>query len=197
MFRFLMFAAVILAIPLALMAQCNGNCHAVQFESKAYQWKAGATANERALYCDNAQVGAVWLPTGVYRPYVDGKFGEPCKAPTALPQDRKGLLGRLLELTNQDRSRNRAMPLAPCDVLNASAQANAEERARRGERSHILGFAGGENCGWGQRSAEEIVGDWIWSSGHHSTMIDQRYKRVGFGVATGADGREYWTAQYQ
>ncbi len=115
---------------------------------------------------------------------------------------------RLLELYNQARIANGAPPLAYSFVLQAAAQAHAEDCAARGTGSHIgsdgsrasqrIARAGypsrvtGENWAFA-RSADQAFEMWytkeIPSQGPHlKNILSPRYKEVGFGVAPARNG---------
>ncbi len=115
---------------------------------------------------------------------------------------------RLLELYNQARSANGLPPLAYSFVLQAAAQAHAEDCAARGSGSHFgsdgsrasqriasAGYAGritGEN--WAcARSADQAFDMWytqeIPSQGPHlKNILSPRYTEVGFGIAPARGG---------
>ncbi|MCS7056266.1 MAG: LysM peptidoglycan-binding domain-containing protein [Thermoflexales bacterium] len=123
---------------------------------------------------------------------------------------------RLLELYNQARSANGVPPLAYSFVLQAAAQAHAEDCAARGVGSHIgsdgsrasqriarAGYAGrvtGEN--WAlARSADQAFEMWytkeIPSQGPHlKNILSPRYKEVGFGVAPARNGYFFLIANF-
>jgi uncharacterized protein YkwD len=115
---------------------------------------------------------------------------------------------RLLELYNQARLANGMPPLAYSFVLQAAAQAHAEDCAARGSGSHIgsdgsrasqriarAGYAGritGENWAWA-RSADQAFDMWytqeIATQGPHlKNILSPRYTEVGFGIAPARGG---------
>lgn len=50
----------------------------------------------------------------------------------------------------------------------------------------------GENIAWGYSSPSAVVEGWKKSPGHYENMINERYTRIGIGVAYGEKGL-YWT----
>lgn len=130
-------------------------------------------------------------------------------APTAYPvAEIETMRARLLELYNQARIASGVPPLAYSFVLQAAAQAHAEDCAARGTGSHIgsdgsrasqriarAGYPGrvtGENWAFA-RSADQAFEMWytkeIPSQGPHlQNILSPRYKEVGFGVAPARNG---------
>jgi uncharacterized protein YkwD len=117
------------------------------------------------------------------------------------------LRAQLLALYNQARSAAGLAPLAASVVLQASAQAHAEDCAQRGYGSHNgsdgstsqariarAGYAGrytGENWAW-SRSPALVFDAWFnqEASGgpHRSNILSKRYAAVGFGIAASSGG---------
>lgn len=131
-----------------------------------------------------------------------GCAGAPAPAPAPNWGDPgAGATARVLELTNQARSKERACgrekfaaapPVASDSRLARAAGAHAAEMARRTELTHAgadgsapwdraarAGFRGrrvGENVGWGQRTAEEIVAGWLASPGHCANLMNPSHR---------------------
>ncbi|BCX02742.1 MAG: hypothetical protein KatS3mg053_0680 [Candidatus Roseilinea sp.] len=123
---------------------------------------------------------------------------------------------RLLELYNQVRIANGVPPLTYSLVLQAAAQAHAEDCAARGAGSHIgsdgsrssqriarAGYAGritGEN--WAlARGADQAFEMWytkeIPSQGPHlKNILSARYREVGFGIAPARNGYLFIIANF-
>lgn len=51
----------------------------------------------------------------------------------------------------------------------------------------------GENIAWGQRSPQEVVEDWMNSSGHRANILNSNYTSIGVGCYRSASGGYYWT----
>lgn len=66
------------------------------------------------------------------------------------------------------------------------------ERARRaGYRNPI-----GENVAMGYETPAAVMDGWMNSSGHRANILNCDAKAMGVGVATGTDGRLYWTQMF-
>ena len=50
----------------------------------------------------------------------------------------------------------------------------------------------GENVGKGYKDLQGIIGGWMDSSGHRSTLLSQRFVEFGLAVARGPGGKLYW-----
>jgi len=118
------------------------------------------------------------------------------------------LRAQLLALYNQARAANGLPPLAHSPILEAAAQAHADDCAARGWGSHTgsdgsrasqriarAGYAGrfsGENWAWA-RSAEQAFDMWytqeIATQGPHwKNILSPNYAEVGFGVSAWRGG---------
>jgi uncharacterized protein YkwD len=90
--------------------------------------------------------------------------------------------------------------------LTAAAQQHAEDMASEGYFSHTAedgrtfdarirdsGYRspGGENIARGQRSAAEVVGDWMDSAGHRRNILDCTFKTIGVGISG-----SYWVQDF-
>jgi uncharacterized protein YkwD len=63
------------------------------------------------------------------------------------------------------------------------------ERARRAGYTNPIG----ENVAMGYATPTAVMDGWMNSSGHRANILNCNAKAMGVGVATGADGRLYWT----
>ncbi|MFY1690685.1 CAP domain-containing protein [Plantactinospora sp. WMMB782] len=63
------------------------------------------------------------------------------------------------------------------------------ERARRAGYDRPIG----ENVAMGYPNAAAVMDGWMNSSGHRANILNCDARAMGVGVATGADGRLYWT----
>ncbi|MGI5144879.1 CAP domain-containing protein [Plantactinospora sp. CA-294935] len=63
------------------------------------------------------------------------------------------------------------------------------ERARRAGYDRPIG----ENVAMGYENAAAVMDGWMNSSGHRANILNCDARAMGVGVATGADGRLYWT----
>jgi len=134
-------------------------------------------------------------------------------APQLPPLPEHHLESRLMTLTNGERTAEGLAPLAPSAVLAQAARHHAEEMARLGYFSHVsptpgrgrpedrVRLVGGTHAMLGENLAEvsardltvadRIVGGWMASPGHRTTLLHASWTHVGFGVAEDAGGRAY------
>jgi uncharacterized protein YkwD len=90
--------------------------------------------------------------------------------------------------------------------LTAAAQQHAEDMSSEGYFSHTAddgrtfdarirdsGYRspGGENIARGQRSAAEVVGDWMDSAGHRRNILDCTFRTIGVGISG-----TYWVQDF-
>jgi uncharacterized protein YkwD len=120
-------------------------------------------------------------------------------------------LGRIraatLCLVNRERAGQGARPLAPNRRLEQAAQAHTESMAFEGYVEHDgphggtpvsrmraagylygsrIGYAVGENIGWGTLSLatpRAIVVAWMGSAGHRAKILDARFRDTAIGVS--------------
>lgn len=103
----------------------------------------------------------------------------------------------LLEEHNKQRESKKIKPLVIDHDLCLYAQKHAEKMAKNNSLNHSQisslprNFVG-ENIAFGQETPKQVVTSWMSSSGHRYNILNQNYKRVGFGLATDEDGRIYW-----
>ena len=129
------------------------------------------------------------------------------------PQRIDFLRQRALDLANQDRSRRGLSRLRADTLLSKAAQRHAEDMLRRGYFSHYSPegrtpsdrfLAVGGRIGAGENLfmlrdaslAKRPVGvdklaffqrGWMRSPGHRQNLLDRRYGRFGYGLATSGD----------
>jgi uncharacterized protein YkwD len=64
------------------------------------------------------------------------------------------------------------------------------------DRLSAVGYsyrAAGENVAEGYPSAASVVAGWMTSPGHRANIVSRNYFEMGGGVATGKNGRRFWT----
>jgi LysM repeat protein len=123
-------------------------------------------------------------------------------AAIAAPGDAPAMAAQLLALYNEQRTLQGLPPLAYSQVLQASAQAHANECASRGSCSHVgldgsssrdrirrVGYTGrwtGENWAW-SRAATGAFDMWFHQETpdgpHRKNIMSPNYSEVGFGIA--------------
>lgn len=112
----------------------------------------------------------------------------------------------VIRLTNEARVNAGLEEFEVDDTAMEWAQIRAEELASlyshtrpNGDASGMYGhYTFGENIGMGQDTPQEIVNDWMASSGHRRTMLGD-YSAYGnkFGVGCyEANGKLYWTQEF-
>lgn len=108
---------------------------------------------------------------------------------------------RLLELHNARRSYKGMEPLELDGGLCDYAQRHAKNMAEKEKMFHSSMERLQENCGadvvgenvaWGQETEDEVVSSWMKSPMHRWNILGSSYRKVGFGVEKGPDGRNYW-----
>ncbi|MCH6169342.1 CAP domain-containing protein [Pseudonocardia alaniniphila] len=135
----------------------------------------------------------------------------PAAAPAAaVPQREVAQSGRaadaVISATNAARRAAGCKALVSDPRLTEAAQQHAEDMAAEGYFSHTAedgrtfdarirdsGYRspGGENIARGQRSAAEVVGDWMDSAGHRRNILDCTFKTIGVGISG-----SYWVQDF-
>ena len=94
-------------------------------------------------------------------------------------------------------------------LAERAAKAHAEDMEGRGYFSHstpegwspsrrlsLTGASGysavGENIAVGQPTPQDVMADWMASSGHRANILNASYTHLGVGVAERAGGGPYW-----
>lgn len=116
----------------------------------------------------------------------------------------------VLTLVNQARASQGLNPVVLCAPLNQAALGHSTDMATRNFFSHTapppnasnpgmrITAAGyswrsyGENIAAGQTTAQQVMNDWMGSSGHRANILNANFVHMGLGTATG-NGRKYWT----
>ncbi len=135
----------------------------------------------------------------------------PAAAPAATPQAQQ-------PTTNPTVARPVSFAYFPLE-LEVAAKTNAE-RARHGlpslelspnlvqtSRNHAWwmtrnnnlqhgSYPVAENIAMGQNSSQEVVRDWMNSSGHRANILNRRHRRIGVAAYTTRGGTVYWCQQF-
>lgn len=111
----------------------------------------------------------------------------------------------ILAAINAVRAANGAPAWSYNPRLEDAARSQARLMAQRNTMSHDLGIslrervtaagylgAVGENVGKGYTSLEAVIGGWMASSGHRSTLLSHRFVEFGLASARGSGGKLYW-----
>lgn len=130
-------------------------------------------------------------------------------ATTSPVTDAERLAAEVVLLTNAERAAAGRPALSVHPAAATAAMSHSADQAASQRMSHTgsdgsdagtrLTRAGyvwrtwGENVAAGQRTAQQVVSAWMGSSGHRANILNGSFTTIGVGVATGADGRMYWT----
>jgi uncharacterized protein YkwD len=111
-------------------------------------------------------------------------------------------------LVNQARADNGCNPLKTDSRLTTAAQGHSDDMAQQNYFSHTTpsgvtfdkreeaaGYPtpGGENIAQGQTSAQQVMTDWMNSSGHRANILNCQFTAIGIGLATNG---WYWTQDF-
>ena len=128
------------------------------------------------------------------------------KPKSAVSADEK----RIFELTNQERKKKDAAPLALSPLLCKLARAHSENMARQMRMEHTLDnkspfdrmrdagykFANaGENIGTGSDNAPVtlVMQAWMESEGHRANILNTQFTEIGVRIARDKAGVIYYT----
>jgi uncharacterized protein YkwD len=116
---------------------------------------------------------------------------------------------KFLELTNEERAKQKLPPLKLNATLSKVARAHSENMAKQGKMAHVLddknqymrikeaGYRysyAGENVARGKyKVTGEIMQTLMKSKGHRENILREEFVEVGIGIASGADGIIYYT----
>nr|WP_089104270.1 CAP domain-containing protein [Streptomyces hyaluromycini] len=120
-----------------------------------------------------------------------------------------GVVARILELVNAERSKVGCSALTLNTTLSKVAQAHSEDMALHQNMSHVgsdgsspgdrLTSAGytwsayGENVAYGYASPEQVMAGWMASPGHKANILNCTFKEIGVGLA---QPNSYWTQDF-
>lgn len=111
-------------------------------------------------------------------------------------------------LVNQARAANGCNPLKTDSRLTTAAQGHSDDMAQQDYFSHTTpsgvtfdkreeaaGYPtpGGENIAQGQTSAQQVMTDWMNSSGHRANILNCQFTAIGVGLDTNG---WYWTQDF-
>ncbi len=122
---------------------------------------------------------------------------------------------RVVDLTNQERTRRGLRALTIDPALNRAALAHSQDMADRnyfshtgangsdpGDRIAAAGYspiyAWGENIAAGQSTPEEVVAAWMNSEGHREVLLSTWYADIGVGMVNraGTTYGYYWSQEF-
>lgn len=121
----------------------------------------------------------------------------------------------VIELTNKERQRFGLSPLESNGKLNKAAQGHCQNMAQQdfyshydpdglspGDRIEKAGYKAedwGENIANGQSTPQEVVEDWMDSSGHRFNILRPELTEIGVGYYNNPNGYynvSYWTQKF-
>lgn len=112
------------------------------------------------------------------------------------------ILSNLLIFHNIERSRFDAQKLELDYELILYAQNHAEWMAKKNSLTHsdiskIKNFKiNGENIAWNYADEEQVLTAWMNSTGHRKNILNQKFNKVGFGLARNSKNQIYWCAVF-
>lgn len=114
----------------------------------------------------------------------------------------------VLNLVNRERLKQGLQPLKLSDKLTSIANTKAQDMAKNGYFSHTSPTYGspfdmlhqfgvsysnaGENIAAGQKTPEQVMKDWMNSSGHRANILNKDYTLLGVGYTTGGNYGTEW-----
>ncbi|HTN63750.1 MAG TPA: CAP domain-containing protein [Devosia sp.] len=120
-------------------------------------------------------------------------------APEQLTRDQ------IIAAINTVRAANNAPAWSYSPQLEDAARAQARLMASKNSMSHDLGVtlrqrvttagyqgAVGENLGKGYTDLPGVIGGWMNSSGHRSTLLSHKFVEFGLATARASGGKLYW-----
>lgn len=116
---------------------------------------------------------------------------------------------KVIELVNKERAAVGASALVSDPKLNEVAALRAKEIAESFSHTRpdgsscftafneagIVNVHMGENIAAGQRSASEVMKDWMNSQGHKENILDPEFTRIGVGFFKASGGYGYYWVQ--
>ena len=119
---------------------------------------------------------------------------------------------QVLNLVNQERNKQGLKSLQFDDKLNYVATIKAKDMRDNNYFDHNSRTYGtpfdmmqqfgvhysyaGENIAAGQRSAEQVMNDWMNSSGHRANILNKNYTHLGVGFVKGGSYGTYWVQEF-
>ena len=126
---------------------------------------------------------------------------KPTTAPTTAPIDATAVQKEVLALVNEQRAAAGVAALVLDTKLSEVATAKAQDMYDNNYFSHTSPTYGspfdmlktfgvsyrtaGENIAYGQQSAQQVMTDWMNSSGHRANILNASYTKLGVGYVNG------------
>ncbi|AQS57836.1 CAP domain-containing protein [Desulforamulus ferrireducens] len=161
-------------------------------------------------------------PTQPTQPTQPTKPQQPVQQPEQKPEQpveqqstsfMNTLQQQVVDLVNVERAKYSLQPLVAKQDLTAVAQLKAQDMYNSRYFSHqspnygspfdmmkkygISYRAAGENIAMGQRTAAQVVEDWMNSPGHRANILNTNYNEIGVGVYQSYNGYGYiWVQEF-
>lgn len=118
---------------------------------------------------------------------------------------------RVVDLVNQERAKYGLSPLRYNTALDRAAEKHNATQANERTMAHIgtgdsdpgsriraEGFTRdwGENVAVGQRSAEQVVAEWMASPTHRANILNPNFTQLGVSYTSTHDGYPFWTQSF-
>ena len=119
----------------------------------------------------------------------------------------------VLQLVNKERTKQGLQALTLSSELTSIANTKAADMRDQNYFDHTSPTYGspfemlqrfgvqyssaGENIAAGQRSAEDVMKDWLNSSGHRANILNKEYRELGVGYVTGGSYGTYWVQLFK
>ncbi|KNB70349.1 CAP domain-containing protein [Brevibacillus reuszeri] len=114
---------------------------------------------------------------------------------------------QITDLVNQERAKAGLKPVELDASLNKVAQAKAADMSSNNYFDHtsptygspsdmmkqfgVSSMTAGENIAMGQRTAEEVMNQWMNSEGHRQNIMNPSFAKIGVGFVNG-----YWVQEF-
>jgi uncharacterized protein YkwD len=110
--------------------------------------------------------------------------------------DLLAIEANIISYTNRERARYGLPPMQVCPELMDSARRHCAWMARSRRLVHTSQPVA-ENIATGQSSSNEVVRDWMRSSGHRANILNAGHRRIGVAAYRTPSGTIYWCQQFR
>lgn len=126
--------------------------------------------------------------------------------------DVKTLEQQVIDLVNKQRSYNGLPALTANWEVCRVARYKSQDMINKGYFAHqsptygsafnmmesfgIKFSAAAENIAYGQKTPQDVMNDWMKSTGHRNNILSKSYNQIGVGVAKNSNGTFYWTQMF-
>ncbi|AEG58450.1 CAP domain-containing protein [Desulforamulus ruminis] len=152
-------------------------------------------------------------PTPTPTPTPTPGDGEPNEGSGSSDASMNQLQQQVVDLVNAERAKQGLKPVVAKQDLTAVAQLKAQDMYNKKYFSHtsptygspfdmmrqqgISYTAAGENIAMGQKTAQQVMTDWMNSSGHRANILNANYNEIGVGVYQSYNGYGYiWVQEF-